>query len=66
MQIIKRGTPPGERKYRVGCHHCRTEFEFERPEARYKSVQRGDGDYLAIDCPVCDSTVTTMVADYVR
>lgn len=54
MEILRRGTPPEEKKYECTCRNCTTFFKFMRKEAKYISDQR-DGDCLVIDCPICGS-----------
>lgn len=60
MEIIKRGSIPGEREHEVTCYRCKTVFRFKEHEAQKHYDQR-DGDYLSIDCPVCDGIVTKNV-----
>lgn len=60
MKIIKRGTIPSERRWEFTCRNCGTVFEIAQAEAKLVSDQR-DGDYLAIDCPVCDKQCTQSV-----
>lgn len=54
VEIIKRGTPPSDRKFTVTCQTCSTEFSFLRSEARVNTDR--DGTALVIDCPVCKHT----------
>jgi hypothetical protein len=60
LKIIKRGTIPADRAYRVTCRNCETEFEFLRSEAELVPDQR-DGDYLTSDCPMCHEECTTAI-----
>lgn len=60
MNIIKRGTPPEDRKYTATCRRCKTEVEFLLRETEYHSDQR-DGDYLQVACPVCLDPITVAV-----
>ncbi len=52
MWILERGETPKEQVYRCRCRHCKTLFEFSKDEADI-AVDVRDGDYLAIDCPIC-------------
>lgn len=63
IEIIKRGTPPGERRYTATCRNCSTEFSF-LPHDATKQFDQRDGDYFVISCPVCtkDCTVAERVA----
>lgn len=64
MKIIKEGIDPKKRTYRIECHICKTEFEFEQQEAKYNSDQR-DGDFLSINCPICKTNCTIDVRCFV-
>lgn len=65
VQIIKRGTPPSEREYRICCYSCKTVFQFKQSEATLHPDQR-DGDYVAIQCPVCGKRETTSTSNYLK
>lgn len=56
MEILKRGTKPSEKQYEATCRNCATHVRFVAAEAVRKSDQR-DGDYLAIECPVCNQSM---------
>jgi hypothetical protein len=56
MDIIKRGTPPGERIYTGSCRGCGTEVKFKRDEAEVYSDQR-DGETVSVACPVCHAII---------
>lgn len=59
-EILVMGKLPGENKHRARCKYCGTVFRFLRSEATYESDQR-DGDYLAIKCPLCKTSVSVDV-----
>lgn len=58
IEVIERGTPPGEKPYKVTCTSCRSKLKFLRTDAKFTSDQR-DGAYLTIRCPVCGTDVHT-------
>lgn len=60
MKILEKGTPPKERKYVLTCYNCQTKFEFLEKEGKLVCDQR-DGNYLSIDCPVCNQPVSTKI-----
>lgn len=57
IEILTRGLPPMEEKYKASCNKCRTTISFLRRDANHQSDQR-DGDYLWVRCPVCQATIT--------
>lgn len=57
MKIIKQGKLPEEQIYHSVCNYCKTEFEFAEKEGKVVFEQR-DGDYVAIDCPLCKRRCT--------
>lgn len=58
--ILKRGTDPAEQPIKTTCNNCKTEFTFLPSDAKYMSDQR-EGDYYAVVCPCCPTTVTKSV-----
>lgn len=60
IMIIKRGEVPANKIFRGFCMNCKTEVEFPRRAAKYNSDQR-DGDFLSVDCPVCNNLITARV-----
>jgi hypothetical protein len=60
MEILHRGIPPSERTHEATCITCQTKIRFKQGEAKYQSDQR-DGDYLSIECPVCNRTITKQI-----
>ena len=56
MEIIKRGTPPGEKLYTGTCRSCTTEVRFKRDEAEVHSDQR-DGETVFVACPICHANI---------
>lgn len=56
MRIIKEGRLPEKQTYLATCQNCKTEFEFERGEARIQSGARNDSA-LVIPCPLCSKEV---------
>jgi len=56
MEIIKRGTPPGEQLYTGTCRMCTTEVRFKLNEAEIHSDQR-DGEIISVACPVCPGLI---------
>lgn len=57
MKILKQGQLPENRVYQATCNNCKTEFEYRQAEAKVVYDQR-DGNYLAINCPLCGRTCT--------
>jgi hypothetical protein len=64
VRIIKQGVPPTEKIYRAECYTCKSVLEFKQGEATYWPDQR-EGDHLTLLCPVCRSSVTVNVSDFV-
>jgi len=56
MEIIKRGTPPGEKIHEATCNSCKTEVRFKESEGKITYDQR-DGNYVTVMCPVCNSLI---------
>ena len=52
VRIIKEGQLPEKKLYQKACQHCKTQYEFERGEARYESSPKNES-YLIINCPFC-------------
>lgn len=57
VEILKRGQPPVEQTLERTCRHCGTEFRFQRADCTLH-IDRRDGDYLEINCPVCAKSLT--------
>ena len=51
MEILFKGTPPGEQQYEGHCTTCLTRVRFKRSEATESNDQRDPGVY--VKCPVC-------------
>lgn len=56
MRIIERCELPEERIYVVKCANCKSTIEFAEHEAKKTYDQRA-GNYLIIDCLVCDQSI---------
>jgi len=56
MQILERGTPPGDVTYVASCPSCRTKFTYKKHEGRIVADQR-DGDALVLNCPTCPKEI---------
>jgi len=56
MEIVKRGTLPGEREFDVTCRTCQSEIKFRQSEGSVTNSQR-DGSFVTIVCPVCGSPI---------
>jgi RNase P subunit RPR2 len=52
MKIIKRGTPPEDKKIRWTCKHCGSILEAKQSEGR--TVHDRDGTMIEFTCPVCE------------
>jgi hypothetical protein len=63
IEIIKHGEIPSKRKYTASCNSCNTQFRFLRDEGNLQCSHR-DGNYIAIDCPVCSNQVYTNADNY--
>ena len=57
MRIVFRAVPRGEQLFTVLCKQCQSMIEFARKEAELVHDHR-DGDFLKIDCPVCNGQIT--------
>ncbi len=57
IEIIKRGERPGDKIYEAECSHCKTEYRFQKADAKLNFDQRG-GDFLSFRCKVCGEQVT--------
>lgn len=68
MQIIHKGTPPQERKYRVTCGTCDTIFEFAQSEGKisYAPGYRNEDDMISINCPICSNLCYTDLSNYIK
>lgn len=56
IEILERGTPPGEKSYEATCAGCQSKLKFLRGDGMLTNDWR-DGDYLTVICPVCNSPV---------
>lgn len=56
IEILNRGQLPQDVTYRVTCKCCNSLLRFKRSDADLRHDQR-DGDFLAIECPVCHLSV---------
>lgn len=56
IEVIRRGHLPENDQFDVQCTHCKSDLRFQRKDGRFTSDQR-DGDFLTIDCPVCNHAV---------
>lgn len=48
MQVLFRGTPPGEQEYAATCHNCKSIVKFKAEETK---ATFGNDRYIL--CPVC-------------
>lgn len=53
MEITKRGTLPGERKWRGKCHNCGSEAIAKQSELTKITHDQRDGSLAWEKCPVC-------------
>jgi hypothetical protein len=65
MEILHRGTPPSEREFIGGCGNCNTRVKFTQSEGTVSYDQR-DGDFISVECPVCQSTITVGIGQFIR
>jgi hypothetical protein len=56
MKIFFRGIPKEQRLIQATCQHCKSVIEFTVSEGIVTHDQR-DGDYVTIDCPVCNCKI---------
>ena len=56
MEILHRGTPPGEKKYEATCNCCKTVVRFAQSEGEVTHSQR-DGSFVTVKCPVCHGQI---------
>lgn len=52
VTITKPGKRPEAITYDAKCLHCKCEFTFNPPDAKYENDQR-DGDFYRIAYPTC-------------
>jgi hypothetical protein len=65
MEIIRKGTPPGERVHEGECKTCKTLIRFMEKEAKwYYGDQRDPCKELRIACPVCTATIVKSFESY--
>lgn len=57
MEVIKRGTSPGEKTAEVTCYTCRSELRVTQAEGKRNSSCRNEV-YYSYKCPVCGKEVT--------
>ncbi len=59
MEIIRRGTPPSEIKWRGTCSQCKSIMECKEGEVHdiYEGDQREPGRMGKAACPVCSAIV---------
>ena len=52
MQVLFKGTPPGEQEYAATCSHCNSTLKFKAEEIRsvFNNAQY-------ITCPVCSNYI---------
>lgn len=54
MKIIKRGTPPKERKWQGVCNYCKSEFESLEGELNHIQMDPKERTPMAMEqCEVC-------------
>lgn len=59
IKVIRRGTPPAERKYKATCTHCGSELEWAHKDAqRVHAGDQREGPFTQITCPVCKHAIT--------
>jgi hypothetical protein len=51
MEILKRGTPPGEKKHTFTCNSCKSKLRAKESEGTWTPDR--NKDYLVFVCPVC-------------
>lgn len=51
MEIIKRGTPPGDRQIQWDCKNCDSMMLAKQSEGR--TVHDRDGIMIEFTCPIC-------------
>ena len=54
IEIIKRGTSPENKKYKLTCARCKTVFSFLASDAKL-TTDRNES-VLIINCPECGNT----------
>lgn len=57
IEVVKRGTPPKEKPFRVVCGHCYSTLKFLESDAQKYDDGRC-GTYYQIDCPVCGRRIS--------
>lgn len=65
IEILEKGTPPAARTYTARCRKCTSLLRFAQSDAEYQHDQR-DGDFLAIECPVCRAALTVYASQFDR
>jgi phage FluMu protein Com len=54
MEIIKKGTLPGDVHHTITCFYCKTVFKFKTCEGDVFYDPREGYDCIAIKCPLCN------------
>jgi RNase P subunit RPR2 len=65
MEILYKGTLPGDMEYQVTCINCKSILKFKRCEA-IETTDWREGSYLRVTCPVCESSITKSASDYIK
>ena len=67
VKVIKRGTPPRERRFQPSCYKCYSVLEFTAAEANLMHIKDGPMREEAwfIKCPVCEYRVFAYLNDEV-
>lgn len=64
MEIIRKGTPKGERQYEVTCKSCNTVFRFKLSEAEKLPYSRSSTEeMLVVVCPLSGCSEKVYVAE---
>ena len=56
IEIIKRGTPPGDRRRQVSCQGCHSILSVTAKDGVFVFDFR-DGDFYRFKCPVCEAEI---------
>jgi hypothetical protein len=57
IEVVRRGKAPEDVVYKADCYTCKSVLKFKREDGKITYDQR-DGDFLTIECPVCEKHVS--------
>lgn len=52
IEVVKKGTPPMDKKYEGDCNNCKSTLRFLRSDVKQESSPKNECYYI-FKCPVC-------------